>query len=212
MRVQQEGHNASVAPWVKICGLSDRRTALAAADAGADALGFVFAPSQRQVTPEVVREIVRILPETVTAVGVFMDQPLEYVLDTAAQCNLGAVQLHGSESPDYCREIKLPVIKSFPLSLPYRVEDPRPFNPWAVLLDSAGPGGAGGTGKTLDWQKLRQLDCGLPLILAGGLNPDNVTEAVNTVRPFGVDVSSGVETDRRKDIEKIRAFVLNARL
>lgn len=197
--------------WVKICGLTDLRTALAAAEAGADALGFVFAPSRRQVTPEIVRGIVRVLPPTVTAVGVFMNQPLGYVLDTAERCNLGAVQLHGSESPGYCRKIRLPVIKSFPLNLSYRVKDPRPYHPWAVLVDSAGPGGAGGTGKTLDWLKLRQLDYGLPLVLAGGLNPDNVAKAVDTVRPFGVDVSSGVETDGRKDIEKIRSFILNAR-
>ncbi|RJX22914.1 MAG: phosphoribosylanthranilate isomerase [Desulforudis sp.] len=197
--------------WVKICGLTDQKTALAASDAGADALGFVFAPSSRQVTPEVVRKIVHALPPTVTAVGVFMNQPLEYVLDTAVRCHLRAVQLHGSESPGYCREIRLPVIKSFPLSPPYRVKDPGPYNPWAVLLDSAGPGGAGGTGKTLDWQQLRQLDYGLPVVLAGGLNPQNVAEAVDTVRPFGVDVSSGVETGGCKDIEKIRAFIFNAR-
>jgi len=196
---------------VKICGLTDPEDARLAAALGAHALGFIFyPPSPRSVSPEQAREIIRQLPPFVLTVGVFVDEELDAVREIAALAGLDWVQLHGNESPDYCRALGRRVIKGFrvqgeetlPLLAPYRgvVQ--------AFLLDTYRPGLPGGTGETFDWQLAhRARDYG-PIILAGGLTPDNVAEAIRAARPQAVDVASGVEAaPGKKDPAKLRAFM-----
>ncbi|MFZ5632702.1 MAG: phosphoribosylanthranilate isomerase [Bacillota bacterium] len=191
---------------VKICGICDLKAAKAAVDAGADALGFVFAPSRRRISPDDAREIIKKLPPFVSRVGVFVDPTLEEVIDTAGYAGLDTIQLHGDEPPEFCRRIPYQVIKSFAVSGKpdpglmgrYRVD--------AYLLDTQVPGSRGGTGRTFDWRLASGLRVG-PLIVAGGLTPENVQEAVKAFRPYAVDVSSGVESGGRKDIKKITDFI-----
>ncbi|MCL6622384.1 MAG: phosphoribosylanthranilate isomerase [Syntrophobacterales bacterium] len=196
---------------VKICGLTDPEDARLAAALGAHALGFIFyPPSPRSVSPEQAREIIRQLPPFVLTVGVFVDEELDAVREIAALAGLDWVQLHGNESPDYCRALGRRVIKGFrvqgeetlPLLAPYRGAVQ------AVLLDTYKPGTPGGTGETFDWQLAhRARDYG-PIILAGGLTPDNVAEAIRAARPQAVDVASGVEAaPGKKDPAKLRAFM-----
>lgn len=198
--------------WVKICGIQDVETALWAVWAGADALGFVFAPSQRQITPDRARGIAAALPATTLKVGVFVNEPEEKVRRIARFCRLDAVQLHGSEPPDYCRRLGLPVIKVFRMGKagirPAEIND---YDVTAVLLDTYVPGREGGTGQSFDWSLVRELPRRFKVILAGGLNPENVRAAIHIARPYGVDVSSGVETKGRKDKEKIMAFLKMAK-
>ncbi|MDQ0285691.1 phosphoribosylanthranilate isomerase [Desulfofundulus luciae] len=199
---------------VKICGITDISSALAAAEAGADALGFVFAPSPRRITPSQACRICRELPPFITRVGVFVDAPLEEVRAVAEYCGLDAIQLHGCESPDYCRALGRRVIKAFrvgdeidPVELSGHPAD-------AILLDTFVAGQRGGTGRPFDWQLAAGLKLSRPLILAGGLTPENVGRAVVTVQPYGVDVSSGVEKDGqpgKKDPDKIRRFIAAAK-
>jgi len=197
---------------VKICGIRDRETAHAAVAAGADALGFVFVlGSPRWVTPETARAIISGLPSFVCTVGVFADAPAEIVREIAAYCRLQALQFHGSESPRYCASFDRPVIKAVRFRGPEDAAAAERYNVQAFLADAFVPGQAGGTGRTLDWERLRGLQWTRPLILAGGLTPENVSSAVAAVCPWAVDVSSGVETDGRKDPDKIRDFVRNAK-
>ena len=196
---------------VKICGITDAPTALAAAAAGADALGFVFAAGARQVEKETVRSICAALPPFVSRVGVFVNAPGRLVEETAAYCGLDTVQLHGEESPAYCRSFRCRVIKAFRVRDAASLEEINGYRCAAVLLDAWAPDRAGGTGRCFDWDLAAGLRPALPLVLAGGLNPENVREAVNRIRPYAVDVSSGVETGGRKDIEKIRLFIQRAK-
>ncbi|MEW6727143.1 MAG: phosphoribosylanthranilate isomerase [Bacillota bacterium] len=196
---------------VKICGIRDEITAQAAVEAGADALGFVFAPSPRRIEPEAARAIIAGLPPFVCAVGVFVDAPAEAVRAIAARCGLQVLQFHGNEPPDYCTSFDRPVIKALRFCGPDDLARIRGFDVRAVLVDTFVPGQAGGTGRALDWAKLRGLDWPRPLVLAGGLTPENVASAVAAVRPWAVDVSSGVETGGAKDHEKIRAFIRSAK-
>jgi len=197
---------------VKICGITDLETAIGAAEAGADALGFVFAPSKRMVRPETAKEIIRALPPFVARVGVFADQPLEEVREIAARCGLDYVQLHGQESPGYCCRVGLPVIKAF------RVRDRASLDMVArypevaaILLDAYNPVALGGAGVAFDWEIVAGISFPRPLVLAGGLNAANVARAITRVRPYAVDVSSGVETNGRKDLAKITAFIRRAK-
>ena len=198
---------------VKICGITSVEDAAAAVEAGADALGFVFVPrTPRLVHPEVAARIVEGLPPFVTTVGVFVDQPLDEVLGIAGRCRLQAVQLHGEESEDYSRRIPLRVIKAI------RVRDGRDLCPIqtypadAFLLDAFVEGQTGGTGTSIPWDLARQAKGKAPIILSGGLKPETVAQAVRTVRPYGVDVSSGVETSPgRKDHQKVREFIAAVR-
>lgn len=195
---------------VKICGLIDLDSALAAAEAGADAVGFVFAPGRRRVAPGTAREIIRRLPPKVLTVGVFVDEDAETVREIAAHCGLGALQFHGREDPDYCRRFRVKVIKAFGVGNGPAVELERAaagYPVWSILLDTYSAGRAGGTGRTFDWRLIAPLTFSRPVILAGGLNPGNVRAAVAAVRPYGVDVSTGVETGGVKDPAKIRIFV-----
>ncbi|MDA8233524.1 MAG: phosphoribosylanthranilate isomerase [Clostridia bacterium] len=205
---------------VKICGLKDLSMAMAAVEAGADALGFVFAQSVRQVAPKEARDIIRELPPYVAKVGVFVDEPRERLEEITAYCGLDVIQLHGSETPEYCRGLQRPVVKAI------RVKDEASLEILGVysqipsdrcriagfLLDTYRPGQAGGTGETFNWDlALKAKEYGKPIILAGGLNPENVRDAVVTTRPYGVDVSSGVETDGIKDPAKIMQFIRQVR-
>lgn len=207
---------------VKICGLTNEVDALAAVEAGADILGFVFAPSPRQAKPELVRAIVEHLPPGVCTVGVFVDAPLEEVEDTLTFCHLDYAQLHGAEPPDYVSALAPRAIKALRLRSRLEVEEwlralERAFAQMKeglplLLLDSWLSGVAGGTGKVADWTLAREIAHRHPTILAGGLNPENVAQAVREVGPWGVDVSSGVErSPGLKDQEKICRFVRAAK-
>jgi phosphoribosylanthranilate isomerase len=198
---------------VKICGISSAEDALAAVEAGADALGFVFVPgTPRLVHPETAERIVAGLPPFVTAVGVFVDQPLEEVLRIAARCNLQAVQLHGDEPEAFSRGIPLKVIKAIRVR---EAPDLRPIATYpahAFLLDAFVEGQAGGTGTPISWDLAVQAKGHAPIILSGGLRPETVGLAVRRVRPYGVDVSSGVEVrPGRKDHQKVREFIAAVR-
>jgi phosphoribosylanthranilate isomerase len=233
---------------VKICGMREPRHAITAADAGADFIGVVFAPSRRRVTVEQARAIARALGSTqATAepppadaladarwfrqwarsietmlgrkrpllVGVFADAEPETINSIAESCRLDLVQLSGHEAWQMCLEIGRPVIKAIRVSASASARSilgtMRPGTAALCLLDSDVKGILGGSGQTFDWRVARGVVARRPIILAGGLTPENVGEAVRLVRPWAVDVSSGVETDGVKDMAKIRAFIAAAR-
>ena len=196
---------------VKICGIKDLAGAMAAVDAGVDALGFVFAPGPRQVDREVVRDICTLLPPFVARVGVFVNAPVALVEETAAYCGLDTLQLHGEETPEYCCSLKCKIIKAFRVQDVNPLEQVKDYDVAAVLLDTYVSGAAGGTGRCFDWRVAREFAATRRVILAGGLRPDNVARAVETARPYAVDVSSGVESGGQKDPEKIRLFIQAAK-
>jgi phosphoribosylanthranilate isomerase len=199
---------------VKICGITRVEDAQAAVEAGADALGFVFfPPSPRYVAPQRAAQIIRRLPPFVITVGLFVDVPLDTVHDIAARCRLDRIQLHGGESPEFCAQVKQPVIKAF------RVKDAQSLTPLpayqvaAYLLDTYVEGALpGGTGASFAWELAAQAKPYGPVILAGGLTPENVEAAITQIRPYGVDVSSGVERQPGiKDHHKVEAFIRRAK-
>jgi len=189
--------------FVKICGVTRLDDALAAIDAGANAIGLVFWPdSPRFIDPYRARAIAAALPPFVTAVGLFVDQPIAYVNGVTSLVRLGAVQLHGDETPEFAASVAAPVIRA----LPVRSADAWPMET-TLLLDAHDPVKRGGTGRTVDWQAAAGVASRRRVLLAGGLTPDNVAEAIARVRPFGVDVSSGVErAPGIKDHQRIRAL------
>ena len=194
---------------VKICGIRRHEDALLAAELGAAAIGFVFWPaSPRFIDPYRARPIVRALPPFVTTVGVFVDQPVEYVLGVAGLLNLGAIQLHGGETVDeYARE-SFRVIKAVPVDQQFSPSalDALPADVTA-LLDTHDPVKRGGTGRTIDWTRAAAAARQRRTILSGGLNPDNAAEAIRIVRPYALDVSSGVESAPGiKDPARLRAL------
>lgn len=196
--------------FVKICGITTEEDALLAVAMGADAVGFVFAPSVRQIQPTRVREIVRRLPPEVLTVGVFKDETPNRVVETVNGVGLRAAQLHGRERPDDGRYVaqRVPVlIKAFSSGDPM-LDSANDYGATAILVDSPTPG----SGQVFDWSALDGAGRGARLILAGGLDPDNVAAAVSAVRPWGVDVSSGVESSPgHKDPVRVRSFVNAAR-
>jgi phosphoribosylanthranilate isomerase len=197
---------------VKICGITNPEDALAAVHAGAHALGFVFAPSPRRVTPEQAAEIIAALPPFVLTVGVFVDQDAAGVL---ARCPLDVVQFHGEEPPDAMAELSgARRIKAFRVAAPEDLELMAEYQQVAdaFLLDARVPGTAGGTGRTFPWHLAREARrFGRPIILAGGLTPENVQTAIEIGCPDAVDVSSHVETSPgRKDPDRVRRFVAAA--
>jgi len=208
---------------VKICGITSKEQALAAAEAGADYVGLVFAPSKRQLTVEQALLITKALrawrgerlsPEIV---GVFVNRPAEEVNRLAHLCHLDVVQLSGDETLKHCLTINLPVIKAVHVPPQGDVEAIEKSLSCLQelgllpLLDAAVPGKYGGTGRTFNWELARSLAPTYAFLLAGGLGPHTVGQAIRTVRPWGVDVSSGVETKGLKDIGKIKAFIAAAR-
>ncbi|MBE3070227.1 MAG: phosphoribosylanthranilate isomerase [Planctomycetes bacterium] len=206
---------------VKICGITRPEGAREAAEAGADAIGLVFAESPRRVTPAAAARIVRALPPWVTPVGVFVDESPETIRAIAAEAGLVVAQLHGDEPPDTPARLEgLKVIKAFGLGTEADLEAARRWReqsersgrvPDAYLVDArVALGPRGGTGKTADWDLAARmiLEGFRPLILAGGLTPDNVADAVRAVRPWGVDGSSGLESEPGlKAPGKVRAFL-----
>ena len=190
---------------VKICGITRLEDAEAAVAAGAGAIGFIFWPkSPRFIDPHRARKIAAALPPLVTAVGVFVNQPVAHVNGVASLVRLGAVQLHGDETPEFAAAVTTPVIKALSIGAanvrrwPARVR---------LLLDVHDPVSRGGTGRTIDWTAAADLASQREILLAGGLTPDNVAAAVARVRPFGIDVSSGVEcAPGIKDHQRLRAL------
>ena len=200
---------------VKICGIRTLDAAQAAVEAGAHALGFVFAPSPRRVTPQEAERIIRELPPFVSRVGVFVDAPRQEVLAVAGHCRLDVLQFHGGEGPDYCRGWRQQVVKAFAVRDRSVLEQMNRYQVTACLLDACVPGRAGGTGQCWDWDLARQSGAGAlrarRIILAGGITPANVEQAVRQARPYAIDVSSGVETGGAKDPGKIRALLMAVR-
>ena len=216
---------------VKICGITELDQACCALDAGADLLGFVLAPSRRQISMEIATELVaqarlRFPPEQRAwlAVGVFANQPLQFVQSAAAQAGLDWVQLSGKEQPEYCRRLALPILKSVHMPAPGHEDedsaDPQwmdrqlaalkeTYAPARLLLDSGGAGRWGGTGVPFSWAAVGSQARGC--MVAGGLSPDNVAMAVERMHPWGVDVSSGVERNGRKDPQLIAQFIHRAK-
>ncbi len=196
---------------IKICGLTNLEDAQLAADLGAHALGFIFfSKSPRAVSPDQARQIIRRLPPFVLSVGVFVDEEAAVVREIAASVGLDWLQLHGHESPDYCRALGRRVIKGIRIAGQESLAELEAYRNavQAFLLDTYRPGVAGGTGETFDWHLARQAGRRGPIILAGGLTPDNVAQAVATAQPLGVDVASGVEAaPGKKDPVKLRAFI-----
>jgi phosphoribosylanthranilate isomerase len=197
---------------VKVCGITNLEDALAALDAGAEMLGFNFyARSPRYVTPAAARKIIERLPEGTDCVGVFVNEPTPAEVERIAhEAGLGTVQLHGDETPEYCQSLRgLSIIKALRVGADYTPESAAIYGTDAVLLDAYVPGERGGTGHTFDWTLASLTRERVPkLFLAGGLNPENVAAAVAAVRPYAVDVCSGVEiSPGRKSPELIRRFV-----
>lgn len=199
--------------FVKICGVTCEEDALLAVAMDADAVGFTFAPSRRQIAPVVARDIVRRLPPEIITVGVFRDEAPERVVDIVHQAGLRGAQLHGHESPEATRHVaeRVPmVIKAFAAGAPQLARADE-WGTEVVLVDGPTPG----SGTTWDLSLLDAVPPGLKVLLAGGLDPENVAPVIQRARPWGVDVASGVERDGgapgRKDPRKVRTFVANAR-
>jgi phosphoribosylanthranilate isomerase len=205
---------------VKICGLTGAMEARAAAEDGADYLGLVFAPSRRQVNADKARVIiarVRQAHPCPEIVGVFVNRPAGEVNYIARICGLDRVQLSGAESWDYCRDIEKPLIKVIHIASETRftdvIQEIDNNRSWVlgkrliILLDSQSKGIYGGSGRVIDWQLAGEVSALFPVMVAGGLSPENVVKMISEVKPWGVDVSSGVETEGKKDICKIQKFI-----
>jgi len=192
----------------KICGIRRLEDARAAVDAGADAIGLNFwRPGRRYVAPETARAIARALPPFVAKVGVFADEEADVIRKIADLCGLDALQLHGAETPEFCRQFDRPVIKGIRVQNADSLRQLERYRVAAFILDTHVPGEMGGTGRVFDWALARQATAAGPVILSGGLTPENVTAAIRAVGPYAVDVASGVETAGEVDPMKIRAFV-----
>ena len=200
---------------IKICGITNKEDALWAINLKVDALGFVFAESPRRVGPEIVKEIVRLLPPFISSVGVFVNEDKDKVKEIAKSCRLTALQFHGEESPSYCEDFAQKVIKAFRVKNESVLEEITRYQGKVdgCLLDTYSPLSQGGTGKTFDWPVAKEIKrFGLPIILSGGLKAENIREAITMVRPYAVDVSSGVEKrPGKKDLRKLGDFVRTVR-
>lgn len=203
---------------VKICGITNLEDALAAVEAGADALGFVlYKASPRCVEVDVVRAIIKLLPPFVLPVGVFVNEDMKVVRDLLDSCGLALAQLHGDEPATYCEQLGRPVLKAIRLrnvaSFLALAEYKGRAQVRGFVVDRFSESAYGGTGEVADWALAAQAARTAPVLLAGGLTPDNVGEAIQHVRPYGVDVSSGVEVSPgKKDPAKVKAFIEAAKL
>jgi phosphoribosylanthranilate isomerase len=195
---------------IKICGITREQDLQAAVAAGVDALGFVFyGKSPRNVAPQQAAELLRVLPPFVTSVGLFVDPPAEMVRAVLAQVPLDVLQFHGDETPEFCRQFGRPYLKAIRVRPGVDLVEcaARYADAQGLLLDAYVEGVQGGTGESFDWALIPR-DLSLPVILSGGLHPGNVAEAVRAVRPYAVDVSSGVEAAKGiKDAAKVAAFI-----
>jgi phosphoribosylanthranilate isomerase len=181
---------------VKICGITNLEDASIAVELGANALGFIFATSPRQIAPQKVRKIIRAIPPFVKTVGVFVNEAPATIREVMQHCGLDLVQLHGDESPAFCDELMPYTIKSLRIKDESCLQTSRAYHGKvrALLLDTYSKEKVGGTGKTFDWNlaiKIKKM--GIPIILSGGLGPSNIDLAIHTVRPYAVDVNSGTE-------------------
>ena len=205
---------------IKICGITTEEQAIAAARAGADFIGLVFAPSPRQVTPDVALKITADLKRRKTkteTVGVFVNVHADTVNRVVEMCGLDRAQLSGDEPWEYCGDIERPIIKCIRVtrnSPPGQVMKDIDYGlkilkgrGIVILLDTSVPERYGGTGETFDWELARPIAREFPVVIAGGLTPDNVAQAIKTISPWGVDVSTGVETGGAKDLKKIKKFI-----
>ncbi|HIJ86872.1 MAG TPA: phosphoribosylanthranilate isomerase [Desulfuromonadales bacterium] len=194
---------------VKICGITNLEDALMAVEAGADALGFVFFKgSSRSVSPDNAAAIIRCLPPFVQTVGLFVNEETAIVNAVADQCRLDIVQLHGEESSDYCQAITRRIIKAFRVKDTSSLDIIADYRVAGSLLDAWSPLAHGGTGTTFNWHIAAQAAASRVIILAGGLTADNVAEAIKTVKPYAVDVSSGVESAQgKKDAGLVSRFI-----
>jgi phosphoribosylanthranilate isomerase len=204
---------------VKICGITNLEDALLSAKFGADALGFNFyKKSPRYIEPEKAREIIDKLPEEILKVGVFVNETLETAAEIAKTANLNAIQLHGEETPEFCREIKqttnLEIIKAFRVSPEFVPEDVLKYEVDAILLDAYNPKEHGGTGETFDWEIAKKVQEIFPkMYLAGGLDTDNISRAIFVVNPYFADTCSGVESRKGlKDVRKLKQFIQSPQL
>ncbi|MEH7391250.1 phosphoribosylanthranilate isomerase [Bacillus sp. JJ1503] len=197
---------------VKICGIMDVETALKAIESGADALGFVFADSKRKINSDQAREIIKVIPDEVLKVGVFVNEDPDVIRKIVNEAGINVIQLHGDESPEYCSQFSVPVIKALSIESQEDLNQISQFSCDYYLLDSPKGKYRGGNGVTFDWNVLtgENLD-GKKVILAGGLSIDNVEQAIEITAPYMVDVSSGVETDGKKDVNKIKIFINQAK-
>lgn len=203
---------------VKICGITLPEDALHAANEGADAIGLVFYDkSPRYVTTEQAAEICKTLPAFVTSVALFKDEEADTIRQVLEQLSIDLLQFHGSESAEFCRQFGKPYIKALGMEGEENNKDnvsrlaEAYFDARGLLLDSHAPGAAGGTGESFDWNTIPQ-NLPQPVILAGGIDIDNVAEAIRTVKPYGVDVSSGLESEKGiKDAELVTAFMNKVR-
>ena len=200
---------------IKICGMTDKTEVAHAVASGVDALGFIFVKkSPRYIDPEQAREVFSIIPPFVDAVGVFMDEDPDLVSEIAQYCSLTLLQLHGSESPEYCKNFNLRILKAFQVTPEMTTETLNCYRNTVsgFLLDTYHKDKGGGTGETFDWSLVDKLEFDAPFVLAGGLTVDNVGEAISKVRPYAVDVNSGIEKEPgRKDVVLIEKLVERVR-
>ena len=181
---------------VKICGITNYEDASMAVSLGADALGFIFASSLRRITPDDARDIIKKLPPLVKSVGVFVNEDPEVIEETVEHCGIDLVQLHGDESPEFCERFMPRSIKALRIKNDSMLQTIEAYKGKvkAFLLDSYLKGMAGGTGKSFDWDLAIEIKkTGVPVILAGGLGPENIEKAVSKVKPYAIDVNSGIE-------------------
>jgi phosphoribosylanthranilate isomerase len=199
--------------FVKICGITNLEDALASVESGADALGFIlYEQSPRYMKPENVRRILEQLPESVARIGVFVNPTAKGVAAVCEHLRLTAIQVYGNQTSGELRELGTSVIKAFQVDKGFDVEQLRDYSVEAFLLDTFVKGKAGGTGMTFDWAIAKRATKYGKVILSGGLNPDNIGEAVRFVRPYGVDVCSGVEErPGKKNSKRVEEFVRRAR-
>ncbi len=198
---------------VKICGITNKEDAQAAVSLGADALGFVFAKSPRQVTKEQARDVIHGLPPFVSPVGVFVDKSADTIKEICGFCGIWTVQLHGNEPPALLHDLPgYKIIKAFRVKEEDDIKPLAQYRPHAFLLDSYVKGVMGGTGVPFKWEIAAQAHKYGAIILSGGLTPENVSEAIRVVRPYAVDVSSGVESSPgRKDRATMKQFIYQAK-
>jgi phosphoribosylanthranilate isomerase len=200
---------------IKICGMTNKMDAINAAGLGVDMLGFVcYKKSKRYVPPKVIMDIAGELPPYIAKVGVFVDEEKDKVFEIAEECSLDILQLHGHEENSYCELFKgqYKIIKAFRIKDKKSLEGINDYNVDYFLLDNYSSDEAGGTGKCFDRKIIEGFEFLKPVILSGGLTPDNVKEAIERIVPYGVDVSSGVESlPGKKEMELMKKFVTNAR-
>lgn len=196
---------------VKTCGIMTSVAAETAVEAGADFIGFVFAPSKRYLTANAAAEIAATIPSSVKKVGVFVNETLENITSIAKQVGLDYVQLHGDETSEFAEQLPYPIIKAFPATQE-GFANLKDYPCDYYLIDSPFGSNRGGNGTSFDWTVLKELNLDSnKLILAGGLTLENVPQAISLTEPIGVDVSSGIETDGKKDLSKIKNFISKAK-